>query len=309
MIRLAVDEQSLLRLRVATSPLWESISSLTLLARFRGEVPDPYTDWARTARRALPREVRDDLLEWLRARRGQPLPAFLTPIPSTPWPAVEDELCALRQTPAAAADPSGVDRFADLLEAYWHACLAPHWPLMRPVLEEEIVLLGRVLATRGPQAMLDTMGGRVVWSPPVLALPYQFDVELDVTGEQLLLVPVLFARGTRILARGEGQTAVSYQARGAAALGARRATRDRLTPRGEDGLTILVGRGRATVLRALVVPRTTTALAAAVGLASSTVSEHLTALTAAGVVSRRRSGPHVLYELNDGGRALLEHAG
>src|SRR5690606_30268172 len=72
-----------------------------------------------------------------------------------------------------------------------------------------------------------------------------------------------------------------------------------------DRLVILVGRGRAGVLRALHRPATTAALATELGLAPSTVSEHLTSLTAAGVVHRRRLGRRVLYGLEPAGVALV----
>jgi DNA-binding transcriptional ArsR family regulator len=57
--------------------------------------------------------------------------------------------------------------------------------------------------------------------------------------------------------------------------------------------------------RALTTPATTTGLATALGLAPSTVSEHLSALQAAGVVHRRRAGRRVLYGLEPAGTALV----
>ncbi len=57
--------------------------------------------------------------------------------------------------------------------------------------------------------------------------------------------------------------------------------------------------------QALTVPATTSALSAALGLAPSTVSEHLSALLAAGVVHRRRAGRRVLYGLEPAGTALV----
>jgi DNA-binding transcriptional ArsR family regulator len=63
------------------------------------------------------------------------------------------------------------------------------------------------------------------------------------------------------------------------------------------------------VLRALTVPTTTTGLAGALGLAPSTVSEHLAGLQAAGVVHRRRAGRRVLYGLEPAGIALVNLLG
>ncbi|MFU8874774.1 helix-turn-helix domain-containing protein [Micromonospora sp. SL4-19] len=59
------------------------------------------------------------------------------------------------------------------------------------------------------------------------------------------------------------------------------------------------------MLRALARPATTAGLAATLGLAPSTVSEHLGALLTAGVVHRRRVGRRVLYGLEPAGSALV----
>jgi DNA-binding transcriptional ArsR family regulator len=93
---------------------------------------------------------------------------------------------------------------------------------------------------------------------------------------------------------------VTYQARGAALLAS-----SAPPAHPDDRLSILVGRGRAAVLRALKTPATTTGLATALRLAPSTVSEHLTGLQAAGVVHRRRAGRRVLYGLEPAGLALV----
>ncbi|MDY7087379.1 MAG: helix-turn-helix domain-containing protein [Actinomycetota bacterium] len=50
-------------------------------------------------------------------------------------------------------------------------------------------------------------------------------------------------------------------------------------------------------------------LATALGLAPSTVSEHLAGLLAAGVVHRRRAGRRVLYGLEPAGTALVRLLG
>src|SRR2546421_585931 len=107
-----------------------------------------------------------------------------------------------------------------------------------------------------------------------------------------------------------GLVAVSCQARGAAVL-ERNPVGTRpdaaAEPEPGDRLAIVVGRSRAAVLRALVLPSTTSVVASSLGLSTSTVSEHLSALVAAGMVSRRRLGSRVLYSLDRAGTALLGH--
>lgn len=306
MIRLALDEMTMRGIRIAVSPLWESLSSLALLARYRGEVPFPYTSWARHARAALPEVVRTELLDLTRTLHPAWLPSFPVPVPTSPDPEITDELAALAaQGPA---DDARLVRFVALTEEYWNAALAPYWASMRNALEEEILFRGHKLATEGANEMLADLGGRVRWERPVLYAPYQIDLDHKLDNAQLFLVPVLFARGMRILsAPRDNVAAMSYQARGAAVLAEHASTAALAAPEGCDRLAILVGRGRAAVMRALIAPTTTTAVAGALGLAPSTVSQHLSALSDAGVVRRQRVGYRVLYELDHVGVALLKH--
>ncbi|SCF41628.1 DNA-binding transcriptional regulator, ArsR family [Micromonospora marina] len=330
MIRLTVDDETLLGVRVAISPLWEALSSLALLARYRSEVPYPYSTWASTVRRALPVGFRRELLTWIAQLRSLRLPSFLTPVPASASPTIREELATLRATPAEtvrrelealyptdvpapllrlADGADGLTHLTDLLGRYWDTAMAPYWRSMRNVLEEEILFRGRTLVTEGSDAMLQSLGGRVKWERPDLTLPYQTDINSTLRGTQFYVVPVLFARGMRIFSQGAAGSAISYQARGAAVLDGQ--VGDSAPPEAEpqqgDRLAILVGRGRAAVMRALVAPTTTTAVAGSVGLAPSTVSQHLTALSAAGMVRRRRAGSRVLYELDREGLALLSH--
>jgi DNA-binding transcriptional ArsR family regulator len=58
----------------------------------------------------------------------------------------------------------------------------------------------------------------------------------------------------------------------------------------------LIGKGRAALLAVLDLPQSTTQLASALGVAPSTVSEHLSILRRSRLVRSRRSGRAVLYE-------------
>jgi DNA-binding transcriptional ArsR family regulator len=221
------------------------------------------------------------------------------PIPGSSSPAIEDELDAVRA--------AGHDRFAHLMGEYWAAAIAPYWPAMRGVLEEEILMRGRTLVTAGAHMMLEELGGRIRWAPPELSLPHHADFDWPVRNGHLIIVAVLFARGTRVFSTHDDTVAFSYQAQGAAVLngqvvGSERGI-DAVRPR--DKLTLLLGRGRAAVLRALRSPATTTRLAGSIGLAPSTVSQHLAVLSSAGLVRRHRVGPRVLYELAESGIVLL----
>lgn len=299
MIRITLDDLTLGRVRMAISPLWEAVSSLALTVRYRSEIPHPYQRWAERALPQVPSALHKELAATIRTHWGGPSLSTLTPVPLTPSPTIDDELMALAA--------HGHQRFADLMGDYWTAAIAPSWTAMRGVLEEEILARGRSLVTGGADRMLRDLRGRIGWTYPELSVPHQADLDRTVNGGNLIIVAVLFARGMRVFATLRDTVAVSYQARGAAVLSGH--TDDAGGPKDDPGqrdkLTALVGRGRAAVMRGLLSPTTTTGLASSIGLAPSTVSQHLAVLSAAGLVRRHRVGSRVLYELEDSGVALV----
>jgi DNA-binding transcriptional ArsR family regulator len=64
---------------------------------------------------------------------------------------------------------------------------------------------------------------------------------------------------------------------------------------GPDRLAALLGSTRAAVLRALVAERTTTELAAAVGVSLAAPSEHAKTLRSNGLITTQRAGKAVLH--------------
>ncbi|MFE9692854.1 ArsR family transcriptional regulator [Micromonospora sp. NPDC005806] len=326
MIRIELDEPTLARTRIATSPLWEVMTSLYVLKRHPGEAPWPYTGWARHARRVLAEVPETAPARLLTA--DDRTPDFLTPVPPSPAPTLAEELAVLRATPAeviaeqipryhdpddlpdwlrpfVTERPAALDRLADGIQAYWDAAIAPWWPVMRAALDEEVLHRARALAADGPDALLADLHERVRWEEPVLTLVKPLEQSFRAVDKRLLLIPLIFSRGALACSSDHPEiVAVSYQARGAVVLAEGEPTPTAGAP-GTDRLAVLVGRRRAQVLRALARPATTAGLAATLGLAPSTVSEHLAALLAAGVVHRRRVGRRVLYGLEPAGLALV----
>jgi DNA-binding transcriptional ArsR family regulator len=326
-IRIRLDAWTLARTRIAISPLNELVSGLYLLVRQQGRVPWPYTEWASTAQqvlRTVPEVAPLRVYAQLHGRsHGRRVPDLFTPVPPTSTPSIADELSALRHTPRATVleqftknYPEGVPeylqafshdpdrafgRLADACAAYWDLTLASRWPAMRTALDEEVLLRARALAADGPDALLADLQGQVQWDPPVLSLVKQVESAIETAGQRLLLVPLLFAQGILMCSTDSPDILmITYQARGTMAL--------TNTPPPEhtgDRLGILLGAGRSAVLRALAEPSTTAGLATTLGLAPSTVSEHLGILQAAGVVHRRRVGRRVLYGLQPAGTALV----
>ena len=78
---------------------------------------------------------------------------------------------------------------------------------------------------------------------------------------------------------------------------------DALAP--PDALAKLLGRNRAAVLLALDSPRSTSELAGLLGVTGGGVSQQLSVLTQAGLVTRQRVRRHVLYLRTSGGDTLV----
>jgi DNA-binding transcriptional ArsR family regulator len=173
---------------------------------------------------------------------------------------------------------------------------------MRRLVEDEVLIRARTFATEGIDALFTGLEERARWTPPVLELTKHIDAEYRAGERRLLLVPLVFAEGCRLYSTDDPEVlAVSFQARGAGALREPAGA----GPEATDRLGVLLGRGRASVLRQLGGPLTTAGIADRLGLAPSTVSEHLSVLADADVVTRHRVGRSVYYQLTDTGRALL----
>jgi DNA-binding transcriptional ArsR family regulator len=319
MIRIELNDDDLSRTRLAISPLWELIASLIIVADEHPAVE--YLPWVTRARRALA-TVDPGPLD-LDSPLGPYLPDFVAPMPAAPIGDVADEIERVRATdpdvvrtdiatgwpagppPAwerfAARPRDSLDRLCDWLHVYWDATLAPDWPQLRAVLEGEMLARARSLALEGPAAVLDELHPCVHWRPPAIEIVKAPDerIQLELQSRPLVLVPLVFA-GSVLLANqpAEGAIGLAYQARGVAGLWE--------APEDQDGrLELLLGHGRAAVLRALSRPASTTELAARLNYAPSTVSAHLAVLANAGLVERHRVQRSVFYGLNATGTALV----
>ncbi|MEV4556218.1 winged helix-turn-helix domain-containing protein [Kitasatospora sp. NPDC049285] len=319
--------------RIASSWLWETYGSIGVLAGARAGAPWPYTGWGRTVARAIGGsdiEIPGWLTELYRTCAGT-LPSFLANVPGSSKEDLEEGLAALRTTPGTRVRgeldrwcPNGIperlkplydepeariEEFSRLVPRYWQLALAPYAVPLRAAIEEEILLRSRVLATEGPARLFDALHGRVTWTNEALRIDVGSRRVAMPSAVHVVIVPMVFGRGASLVATGaDGEVGFSYQAKGATVLiGDGAPARRTGEPAYGDRLEILLGRSRAGVVRGLVAPTTTSTLAAVLGLATSTVSEHLTSLVAAGLVQRRRAGVRVLYELGGSGMALLEH--
>jgi DNA-binding MarR family transcriptional regulator len=314
-IRIELDDDHLSRTRLAMSPTWELVASLCVL--HDDEPPLEHAEWIVRTRRALRGVPLGPLADPFGGTRV--VPDFMAPIPDEPSPSVERELELVRATDpdVVRADIANcysddvpppwdaflvrpremLDRLADGMHTYWEAILADDWPRLRSVLDGDVLGRARALAMSGPEAVLAELHPRMRWRRPVIELDKPRE-NLQLAGRYLVLIPLVFAKSVLIANQSHGDVvALGYQARGTAELAA---------PDGGDGrLDLLLGPGRATVLRALEQPATTTELARRLSYAPSTVSAHLDVLSRAGLIDRHRVRRSVFYGLNETGRSLV----
>jgi DNA-binding transcriptional ArsR family regulator len=313
-IRIELDDDHLSRTRLAMSPTWELVASLCVL--HDDEPPLEHVEWIVRTRRALRSVPLGPFADPFGATRV--IPDFMAPIPDGPSPSIEAELELIRATDpdvvrADIADCYGedvpppwdgfllrpsemLDRLAEGMHAYWEAVLADDWPRLRSVQEGDLLGRARALALSGPAAVLEELHPRIRWRPPTIELDKPHE-DLALEGRSLVLIPLVFAKSVFIANQSRDQViALGYQARGTAELATSEA--------GGGRLDLLLGAGRATVLRALEQPATTTELALRLSYAPSTVSAHLDVLSRAGLVDRHRVRRSVFYGLNETGRSL-----
>ncbi|MFB7668843.1 ArsR/SmtB family transcription factor [Kitasatospora sp. NPDC056138] len=312
--RLTLTVNDLAHTRFAVSPMWEVVTSFRALVTT--PVPGLHRRWAAQVR---PRLVAAGLDRGWLADMIPPaghLPDFLNPTPAAHSCDLHDELSAIESTAPGqvrldldhlAAERDGrlpprlrslhrapQDHLARLtaeIETYWQLALAPYWARICTVLEADVLHRARQAAGNGTADVLNDLHTTVRWDDGTLFLTQRHCAITRIsTGAGLLLVPSAFA-WPRVLTRSVAPDPpqLAYPARGSAALWERRTT-----PR-TDTLAAVVGRSRALILAELDSPASTTALARRSGLSAAGVSQHLTALRAAGLVSAHRAGRSVLY--------------
>ena len=320
MIRLRLTVQDLQRMRFAYSPLAEVTESLYAL--HAGMLSPVHRGWHRRVASDL-RSLDTPLLQAVvpasglianilfsgavdaRTSIGDQLngvagcdPARLSDDLRRAWPGTD--------LPAAAADlvaagPTGPALLAEALDRYWQYVIAPWWPQMRSVLDADVSYRGAQLARGGFNALLSDLHPELQLGDSALEVAASNDSDHDLDGTGILLVPCVFAWPHLIVDPGRtGTPSLTYGPRGVGTLWE---TDDE--PLDQDGLTALLGRSRASVLREVRQPRTTTELAQDLQQTPSAVSSHLSILRRCGLVTSTRAGRRVLYQQTPLATSLL----
>ncbi|MGW7361000.1 ArsR/SmtB family transcription factor [Streptomyces sp. NPDC054802] len=324
---LAFSTNDLAQVRFAVSPMWEVAPSFRLLRS--GTTHPVHRPWAD---QVVPRMVtagldRGWLCELIPPTGGY-VPDFLNPAPTGPAPTPAAERDAIRAAPAERVrldldhlarhqgklgprlralhnDPQGLlVKVAEELEAYWELALAPYWARIRAVLDADILYRARMAAEHGTGHLLNDLHTSLNWDNNALRMARRKQPLTRTTaGTGLLLIPSAFTGpGLRTRTTLPDPPQLAYPARGIGTL-----WKPRSVTRA-DTLSAVLGRSRTLLLIELEIPDSTTQLAHRTGLSPAGVSQYLTALRNAGLVSAHRAGRSVLYARTAAAEALLQAA-
>ncbi|MER7757632.1 winged helix-turn-helix domain-containing protein [Kitasatospora sp. NPDC097643] len=312
-------------MRFAVSPMWEVGPSLRLL--HSGVAHPVHRPWVEQVRPRLASAGPDR--GWLTeiVPPAGYVPDFINPAPAGPAATLAEELAAIRATPpervrhdldrlragagglgprlsALYADPeAGLVRLVEAIEGYWELALAPYWARIRALLDADVLYRARRAAEYGAARVLNELHTEVQWNEDTLRLsrrrsplPHRAP---GVAG--LLLIPSAFTGPALFTLVGPADPPqLTYPARGIGTLWERRPAT------GSTALAAVLGRSRTLLLTELAAPASTTELARRTGLSPSAVSQYLTALRDAGLVSAHRAGRSVLYARTAAAEGILE---
>jgi DNA-binding transcriptional ArsR family regulator len=312
MIELELTSPSTHRVRFGISPLEEAFGAVRVILGLRGH--PAYLPWLSTAREIVADLPIDELRAVLSAQ--QYITDFLSPPPEGPETTAELQLAAIRRTPpeqvatelamvdadltALPSDPARArDLLADQMTIVWTELVEPHWPRLRAVLAEDIAYRSRRLAEGGIRLVFEDLHPRVRLAGDLVLIENRSRSRLRLDRRGLLLIPGVFAwPGVGVMMVPPWQPSLLYSARGVARLWT-------AEPVPDARLAAVLGKTKATLLLSLDEPASTSALAARLGLATSTVSAHLTALRDVGMLTTSRNGHEVGYRRTDLGESLL----
>jgi DNA-binding transcriptional ArsR family regulator len=331
MITIPLTTEDLTKVRLAPSPLWETVTSFgVLLHQGRETVHAP---WVTRTRRVL---AGTDLSALVAAMcvAGR-WPDFLIPPPESSVATFEEELERLRTTPAELvheeveafvqeekeqfgclaleqerllgiylSDPEGsLERLVDALRHYHELAISPYWPRIHEHLEGDMIRRGQALAIGGVDALLSGLHPEASYGGGALEVDKTCEATIEPAGRGITLVPCAFSwPKVTVLTGSHFQPTLAYGPRGVANLWSSSSP----APNG-TALEAALGTGRAYVLKGLLpVPTTTTELANQLRLSPAADSAHLSRLKAAELVEPHRSGKRVYYRLSGAGESLLD---
>ncbi|WBP91368.1 winged helix-turn-helix domain-containing protein [Kitasatospora cathayae] len=330
--RIHFTVQDLARTRVAElpPPLWELSTAIRVL-QDRNH-PVRFDAWRRNAFAGLGPQAR--MVLDLTPPRGW-APGFLATsgagspqelleqVRSTPESRIRQSLAFLAERqplpPWAHRLPGDRDLLLQLFDSLEHVCtrlLTPLWPQIGSLTAADRGARMRQVFTGGTESLLTSLNPRRIrWNPPVLevAMASGLDGHLHLGGRGLLLVPSVFGIEAPVIAPdAEPQPLLTYPAGldqhvRALPLPLPASPAGPTAPGAPSSLASLLGLTRASVLNAIAEHPgcSTKELAALVGIAPASASEHATTLREAGLISTARHRNTALHSPTGLGISLL----
>ncbi|NUQ95490.1 MAG: winged helix-turn-helix transcriptional regulator [Streptomyces sp.] len=196
------------------------------------------------------------------------------------------------------------------MDDLWRVLPAPHWPRITDVVNADRSLRMRQFAEGGVESVLAHTNPRWMrWNPPVLEIRMAngVDHDLHLGGRGMLLAPSVFATRTLVEDDSDPQPVLTYPAATDQPLRRPAPLRPGAVTPVPPGLAVLLGHTRSAVLYAIAEHPacSTKELAALVGIAPASASEHATVLRGAGLIETRRHRNSVLHNPTALGVTLL----
>lgn len=321
MIDLLLGVADVARVRFARSPMDELVHSVNVLAGRKGdEMHRRWEDLARRRLAGLDLSLVDTLVGETHYH-----PDFLMPPPHRWDSNVADELERVRETaddevrrcldlcwpdggipaivrPLYENPRAELGALVGVLAAYWAAAIEPVWDRLCAVHEADLSYRSGLLTSGGVDRLFADLHPRVSYVDDRVRVAGPCEHRAHpVNGAGVLLVPCVFIwPKLTVFDADPYQPTITYAARG---VGEVWSTPGDTT---EAPVAELIGRGRAALLAVLDLPQSTTQLADRLGVAPSTVSEHLSILRRSRLVRSHRSGRTVLYERTPLASRLLD---
>lgn len=308
MLRLRLGVDDLVRLRFAAPTPY---CQLAVSAQSLQQPASPFGRLWRSRRQHVP-AIATRLLALI-PRYGS-VPEFLAPerctslddeldlVQSTPPPRIRTELAELPGSSGSAAwlgdlasgRVDALKKLGGAMRAYHDLVLAPMWPAIEEAVAAELARRTWQLATQGVEATLNALHPQIRWHDGAVQVDSDVDADIDLGGRGLRLVPSIWSRPG--VAVGWTEPTLDYPL----------SLLDRNPAyAAADRFAAALGATRARVLCTLTGEHTTTELARALGISTSSASMHASALRDAKLVATRRDGQAVRHVMTDLARTMV----
>ncbi|MFB9831668.1 ArsR/SmtB family transcription factor [Actinoallomurus acaciae] len=287
-----------------------------------------YREWWTTTHRRL-RAYQDDVgparrLSGLVPLRGD-FPDFLTPpegldgleaaldsLAAVPRDRLRADMSRLRPQPSrptwvrllGRGDRTVHAKVVDDVRRYFTAFIQPAWPTIDSLVTAECGRRTQQYRSGGVERLLEGLPPGFRWSAPVLAMDYPVERTVDLRGRGITLIPSFFCTVTPVtLIDADLPPVLVYPVR--PLMASRPAPSSGASEEAHAALAAIIGGTRATILRTLTTPCTTTELAEYIDMSLASASHHAGLLRKAGLITTVRNGQTVTHALTPRGHCLL----